>query len=146
MCPAQKPLQTQDIVCAPSLAKCSIQSMRSTQRKLLHETLIINSTDFQSLWSGGERGRGRGGGWQLNGGHTRGCDTGIEGNHLLLIEEVVDVLVEDHLPNRFQRKLVLREDLGSIQRVKVKLVLICNFHCLDVQLPLRKFTCTCIQD
>ena len=74
--------------------------------------------------------------------HTGGHDARVEGNHLLLIKKVVNVLVEDHLANRLQRELVLRKDLGSIQRVKVILVLICNLHGLDVQLPFWEFTCT----
>lgn len=72
---------------------------------------------------------------------TWGGDTRVEGNHLLLVEEVVDVAVQHHAPHWPQRELVLREDLGGIQRVKVILVLIFHLHGLDIHLPLWKFTC-----
>ena len=72
---------------------------------------------------------------------TWGGDTRVEGNHLLLIEEVVNVAVQHHAPHWLQGELVLREDLRSIQRVKFKLELIFYLHGLDVQLPLRELTC-----
>ena len=45
---------------------------------------------------------------------TWGGDARVESNHLLLIEEVVDVAVQHHAPHGLQRELVLRKDLGSI--------------------------------
>ena len=57
----------------------------------MHTKLHVKNQDLKNGRLGVRGGRG---------GHTGGCDTRIEGNHLLLIEEVVNVLVENHLADR----------------------------------------------
>lgn len=57
--------------------------------------------------------------------HDKG---GTEGQLLILVEEVVGVLVKNHAADWLQREQVLRPDLGHVQRVKVKLVLILGVH------------------
>ena len=120
----------------------------------MHSIVNLIRQAGEAGWGGGGGGGGegeRGGGgkatYTLGYGvfgrqqQTWGGDTRVEGNHLLLIKEVVNVAVQHHAPHWLQGELVLREDLRSIQRVKVKLELIFYLHGLDVQLPLRELTC-----
>mmetsp|Transcript_6285 Transcript_6285/g.18968 ORF Transcript_6285/g.18968 Transcript_6285/m.18968 type:complete len:240 (+) Transcript_6285:317-1036(+) len=61
---------------------------------------------------------------------------GAEGNLFVLQELVVNVLVENDATNFHQGPPVLRPDLGSVQRVKLIVVLGSRVHRLDVELPL----------
>lgn len=65
-------------------------------------------------------------------------DRGVEGELLVLREEVVDVLVKDHPPHWLQGEDVLRPRQRDVERVKVKLVLVSRVHGLDEELPLRE--------
>lgn len=59
-----------------------------------------------------------------------------ESELLIFCEEVIDVPIQDHATNGLKRDQVLWPDLGNIQRVKIKLILIFGVHDLNVELPL----------
>ena len=67
---------------------------------------------------------------------TRHNEGWAEGQLLVLREEVVGVLVQNHPADRLQGEQVLGPDLGDIQRIERELVLIAWVHGLDEQLPL----------
>ncbi|RYR48779.1 hypothetical protein Ahy_A07g034855 [Arachis hypogaea] len=58
-----------------------------------------------------------------------------ESKHFILSEEIVNVLVQNQATNRLKRKNILRPSLGSVKRVKVKIVLVIRVHSLKVELP-----------
>lgn len=65
-----------------------------------------------------------------------GDDKGrTEGQLLVFLEEIIGIAVENHSSHRLKREQVLWPDLGDIQRVKIKLLLIVGIHDLDKETP-----------
>lgn len=62
---------------------------------------------------------------------------GTEGDLFDFREEFIHRAIEDELSNRLQRNELFRPDLGGVQNIKIKLMLVLLFDNLNCKRPLR---------